>query len=58
MEVAEVTGFHTEIKRQARKTLWILQGLLQIDGCVNTTRTFCAIGMLCKVEEGTDFLSW
>lgn len=32
VKVAEVTGFHTEIKRKARKPSWILQGLLQIDG--------------------------
>lgn len=58
MEVAEVTGFHTEIKRESRKTPCILQGFLQIDECVNSTKTFCAIGRLCKIEEGTDFLSW
>lgn len=32
VKVAEVTGFHTEIKREGRKLQWILQGLLQIDG--------------------------
>lgn len=38
--------------------LGFCRGSYRLMGCVNRTKTFCAIGMLRKIEEGTDFLSW